>query len=540
MDGVPGNLARAIDAGPAIAPLPMDRTPLLLITAEEAWPVFESLFLDAREEVRMGFRIFDLSTPLYSPRGRAVGRDWFDLVIHTLKRGVDVHLALADFDPVVAAETHRLTWRSMRMLIAAAEVARGEGAAGRLHAVAAMHPASVSPVARAALVLNIRTEVAERIEKLKGMAEGVRDRALAEMPGLARHIWRKGPHLRPSRWPVPELIPATHHQKMAVFDRERLYIGGLDLNPRRFDTKAHALPADETWHDVQVLVDGEVARDAHAHLSEFLDECARRRPVAPKRGRLLRTLSTSRTWRGVSMSPEPAVQEIEAAHLDALRTVERFVYLESQFFRSRHVARALAEAARRSPRLTCILLLPAAPEELAFENRSKLDMRYGEFLQAKCLRKIERAFGERLFVASPAAPRRMPAEERRARERAGLRAAPIVYVHAKVSVFDDALCLVSSANLNGRSMRWDTETGVAFTDPATVRRFRERLFAHWLPADAGKELYAPSTAAGAWKRLAARNAASPPEQRRGFVMPYDVSLAEEFGADLPVIPEEMV
>ena len=95
----------------------------------------------------MGFRIFDLSTPLYSPRGRAVGRDWFDLVIHTLKRGVDVHLALADFDPVVAAETHRLTWRSIRMLVAAAEVARGEGAAGRLHAAAAMHPASVSPVA---------------------------------------------------------------------------------------------------------------------------------------------------------------------------------------------------------------------------------------------------------------------------------------------------------------------------------------------------------------------------------------------------------
>ena len=540
MDGVPGNLAQPVAVGPAIEPLPTDRTPLLLVTAEEAWPVFETLFLDAQEEVRMGFRIFDLSTPLHSPRARQVGRDWFDLVIHTLKRGVDVWLALADFDPVVAAETHRLTWRSMRMLIAADEVARGEGATGRLHAVAAMHPASVSPVARAALYLNIRTEVVERIDKLKAMAEGVRDRALSEMPGLAQYVMRRGPHLRPSRWPVPELVPATHHQKMAVFDRHRLYVGGLDLNPRRWDTKTHDLPADQTWHDVQVLVDGGVARDAHGHLCEFLDECARRRPVAQRRGELLRTLSTARTWRGASMSPEPAIGEIEQAHLDALRRVERFVYLESQFFRSQHIARALAAAARRNPRLTCILLLPAAPEELAFENRSKIDMRYGEFLQARCLRKIEKAFGNRLFVTSPAAPRRITPEEGHGRTRAGLRGAPIVYVHAKVSVFDDALCLVTSANLNGRSMRWDTETGVAFDDPATVRRFREQLFAHWLPQDAGKEFYAPSTATGAWRRLAATNAAAPPERRRGFVMPYDVDLAEDFGADLPVIPEEMV
>ena len=540
MDGLPGNLARPVDAGPPIAPLPVDRTPLLLITAEEAWPVFETLFLDARAEVRMGFRIFDLSTPLYSPRAREIGRDWFDLVIHTLGRGVDVSLVLADFDPVVGAEIHRLTWRSMRMFAAAREIARAAGATGRLQVTAALHPASVAPAARLALYLNIRAEVIERIGRLKGLAEGARDRALAEMPGLARHILRHGPHLRASRWPVPELIPATHHQKMAVFDRERLYIGGLDLNPRRFDTKAHDRPADETWHDVQVLVDGPVARDADAHLGEFLDECARRRPVAQRRGRLLRTLSTSRAWRGLSMSPEPAIREIEAAHLDALRTVERFVYLESQFFRSRHVARALAAAARRNPRLTCILLLPAAPEELAFENRAKPDMRYGEFLQARYLRKIERAFGDRLFVTTPAAPRRMPEEMRRAHARAGVRAAPLVYVHAKVSIFDDALCLVSSANLNGRSMRWDTETGVAFSDPAVVRRFRDRLFAHWLPEDAGREFYAPSTAKGAWARLGAENAASPPERRRGFVMPYDTDLAEDFGADLPVIPEEMV
>ena len=535
MDGVPGNLARAVDAGPAIEPLPTDRLPLLMLTAEEAWPVFETLFLDARAEIDMGFRLFDLSTPLYSPRARQVGRDWFDLVIHTLGRGVDVRLALADFDPVVASDTHRLTWRSMRMFAAAAEIARAAGAPGRLRVIAAMHPASVSPAARLALYLNVRAELAERTGQIMALAERARERALAEMPGLARHILRRGARLRPSRWPVPELMPATHHQKMAVFDGERLYIGGLDLNPRRFDTKAHERPASETWHDIQVLVDGPVAADARAHLDEFLDECARRRPVAPSRGRLLRTLSTARARARLSMSPEPAIREIEDAHLRAIERAERFIYLESQFFRSRHIARGLASAARRNPRLTCILLLPAAPDELAFDGREKADMRYGEFLQARCLRKIGRAFGNRLFVAAPAAPRRVPPDGR-----ATVRAAPLVYVHAKASFFDDALCIVSSANLNGRSMRWDTETGIAFDDPATVRAFRQRCFAHWLPPDAEPELFAPSTAAGAWARLAATNAASAPERRRGFVMPYDIDPGEAFGTGLPVIPEEMV
>ncbi len=535
-DGAPGILTAGSPAPEAAdAPGDLADLPRILITAEEAFPALEGLFLSARREIRMGFRIFDPATPLYSDAGRAVGRDWFDLLVHTLMRGVDVELVLSDFDPIVAAETHRLTWRSIRMLIAAREVAQAQGGTGRLRTLAAMHPARISPAAKLALYANIRAEILERIEALAAMSPSGRDRALAEMPGLARWIRRSGEAMRPVRWPVPDLVPATHHQKLAVFDRERLYIGGLDLNERRFDTKEHVRGASQTWHDIQVLVDGPVAEEAHAHLGRFLAEVSGDAAVAPAAPRLMRTLSTRRSFRGLSMAPRPAVAELEEAHLRGVAAADRFVYLESQFFRSRPLASALADAARARPSLTCILMLPAAPEEVAFQRREKMDMRYGEFLQARCIRKLRRAFGSRLFVGTPARPVRGETGGRDS-----VRGAPIVYIHAKASFFDDRLGIVSSANLNGRSFRWDTEAGVRFEDAAIVRAFRERCFAHWLGPDAPPEAHAPGTAAGAWARIAAANAALPPERRSGFLLPYDVGPAEAFGTDLPGVPEEMV
>ena len=527
--------ARPADIAAAVEPGPLGAGPRLMITAAEAYPVLERLFLEAREEVCGGFRIFDPQTPLYSEAARAVGADWFDLVEHTLRRGVDIDLVLCDFDPVVGAEVHRGTWRSIRGLLAAAEIARAAGAAGRLRVTAAMHPARVGALPRSVLYGHIAGEVNERLERLRALAASARDRALAEMPGFARWIGRDG--LTRRRLALPELIPVTHHQKLAVFDRERLYIGGLDLNERRFDSPAHERPGPETWHDIQVLVGEAEARAAHAHLGRFLDEVAGRRDIERGAGPLLRTLSRRRSWTGLSMSPESQVTEIADAHHAALDRTERFVYLETQFLRDRRFASHLARRAAAAPGLRCIVVLPAAPEEVALQGRSKLDMRFGEFLQARALRKLRRAFGARLAVVTPARPVRAgPAPT----DRAIVRGAPLVYVHAKVSIFDDHTFIVSSANLNGRSMRWDTEAGVAIADPEAVRAFRARLMRHWLPADAGGEAISWETAPGVWRRLAAENAARPPQDRRGFLMPYEDEHGARFGRALPGVPEEMV
>jgi len=508
------------------------------VTAAEAYPVLERAFLSARAEIVAGFRVFDLKTRLRSPEALAIGTSWFDLVIHTLRRGVAIRIVLSDFDPVARPRLHRATWRTVRMFWAAADLA-GPGA--RLVVVPSTHSAVAGIWPRLLFWPVVQSRLARVSGWLRRQLDAQRMAALREMPGVRRMLAAKDALPRPRLFAVPPLSPATHHQKLAVFDAEAVYIGGLDLDERFYDTPDHRLPGHETWHDVQLMIRGPVAADARAHLEQFLgiiEGSAAADPPAPERERLrfVRTLSRRRkrgAWRFIS--PEPVVQEIEAAHAEWIARAEGLIYIETQYFRNRRMARRLAQAARERPGLKMILILPAAPDDVAFEGATGLDARLGEFLQAKCLRILRRAFGRRLFVGGAAQPRRT-----RARGRAQLKGAPLVYIHAKVSIFDDRAAIVSSANLNGRSLRWDTEAGVVMTDPQTVTDLRLRLMAHWLPEGAGPDFFDPERAMQAWWALAARNARLPPEKRRGFLMPYNLRSAEDFGRAFPLVPDEMV
>jgi hypothetical protein len=73
-----------------------------------------------------------------------------------------------------------------------------------------------------------------------------------------------------------------------------------------------------------------------------------------------------------------------------------------------------------------------------------------------------------------------------------------------------------------------------------VAGLQQRLMAHWLPEGVGADFYDPARAVQAWWSLAARNAKLAPEKRRGFLMPYDLKSAEDFGRAFPLIPDEMV
>ena len=527
------------DADPFLRPPPIVDGLQVLVTAGEAYPALERAFLAAEAEIVAGFRVFDLKTRLRSPEGLAVGRTWFDLVIHTLRRGIRLTLILSDFDPVARPRLHRATWRTVRMFWAAADLA---GPQAQLRVVPAMHSAVVGIGPRLLFWPLVLSRLARVSGWLRRLMPPERLAALREMPGVRTLLaGRPEDRPRPRVLALPPLFPATHHQKLAVFDRQRLYIGGLDLDERFYDTPDHRLPGHETWHDVQLMVEGPVAADAQAHLESFLSAVAGKAaplPQAPERDglRLVRTLSRRRLrWAGRQIAPEPLVTEIDAAHHAAIDRAQRLIYVETQYFRDRRLARHLAREARRNPLLQMILILPAAPDDVAFEGSTGLDARLGEFLQARALRILRRGFGRRLFIGGAAQPRRT-----RARGRAQLRGAHLIYIHAKVSIFDDRQAIVSSANLNGRSLRWDTEAGLVIDRPAAVAALRRRLMEHWLPADAGADFFDPERALVAWWRLAARNAKLPPARRRGFILPYDLKSAEIFGRAFPLVPEEMV
>jgi phospholipase D1/2 len=502
----------------------------LLLTAAEAYPALEVAFLEARTEIWCSFLVFDPATRLRSPEGLAVGKTWFDLIIHVLRHGVRMNIVISDFDPFGAPRLHRATWRSVRMLIAAAELADSH----RLKVKAALHPGEAAlPLRLMALSL-----AAQRRRKARrwlfSLSEARRRAAIRDMPGLARALGL-APVLPPDQAPTGRLWPCTHHQKLAVFDRRLLYIGGLDLNDRRYDTPDHDLPGNETWHDIQIMTTGPAVAEAQAHLESFLDVVAGQRPPPPAR-HLLRTMSRPRQrWRGLG-GIETVVDDIFQAHLAEIARAERLVYLETQYLRDLRLARALAARAEKVPGLTAIVILPAAPDDVAFEGNTGIDARYGEFLQARCIRILRKAFGPRLFIGGPAQPR--PA--RRERGRAKLHSAPIIYVHAKLSVFDDNAAIVSSANLNGRSFCRDTEAGIRLSLPCEVVDLRHRTMAHWLPANATRSFFDPATAARAWAELATANARRPPTARQGFLLPYDLGAAEAFGLNVAIVPEDMV
>lgn len=506
----------------------------VFITGAEAFPALERAFLEAEHEIHASFRIFDPRTLLRSSEGRAIGETWFDLIVHVLKKGVAVRIIISDFDPIARSALHRGTWRSIRMLNDAAEMA---GPQAKLDADAAMHPAQTGLLIRLAFWGTVQHRLRRICGWLNRLDPAKRKDAIRDMPGLQNRVWRgKDGTFHPRRLRIPRLFPATHHQKLAVFDRRKLYIGGLDLDERRYDTPQHDRPADQTWHDVQMMMEGPVVAEAQAHLETFLSVTEGRQAPQPQR-RLLRTLSRRKRLTVSNYGPETVANEIQQGHEALADRAKRLIYLETQFFRNLALARHLARAARANPQLTLILILPAAPEDVAFENRSALDARFGEYLQSRALRILRGGFGTRLFVGGAAQPRR--AQKRHTLDRDRLRDAPVIYIHAKVSVFDDTAAIVSSANLNGRSLRWDTEAGVYLNVARDVQELRRRAMAHWLPQDAGAEFFDPCTATAAWMTLAARNMALSPEERQGFILPYDLRVAERFGRNAPV-PDEMV
>ena len=506
----------------------------VLITAAEVYPEMERAFLHAREEIHASYRIFDLDTRLRTDEAREVGDTWFDLIVYKLRRGVKIRMVLSDFDPIMTAGLHGNTWRSMRAFIAASEAA-GPGAP--LELIAAIHPSRVGRPLRLVYWPFVRRRLKRILSGLNEKPEAERDAVLATMPGLRSHIKRGSDgSLQAIHWPPADMLPGTHHQKIAVFDRQLLCIGGLDLDERRYDDKGHQRNRDETWHDVQLMCsDPTLVAEAQAHLETFLDVTAGLRKPEPAT-RLLRTLSRKRKVTAPFIGPKPLVTELEQAHHDHVGRARGLIYLETQFFRDTALAERLARAAREKPELELILVLPAAPEDIAFDGNRGADARFGEYLQSRCLDTLEDAFGDRLAICSPVRPETIGDTGRDS-----CAGSPIIYVHAKVSVFDTQSAIVSSANLNARSLQWDTEAGIVLENSDTVAQLRRRAFAHWWrEEEPPAELCTPGKAAAAWRARCQENLAARPEDRRGFLVPHDRKPAQKLGQWIPGLPEAIV
>ncbi|MEO1138176.1 MAG: phospholipase D-like domain-containing protein [Pseudomonadota bacterium] len=485
----------------------------VLITADEAWPAFERTVLNATKSVSAGFRIFDMLTVLRSDEARKVGRTWFDLLMHVLHKGVHVRLIVSDFDPVFATELHEIAWTTMRQAAALREISgcRDE----QLQVIASLHPAKAGAMPWTAFLPFAVRRKSARLRQLSEMRKK-----------------RQAVRLQQQR--MPSLHTTSHHQKIAVVDETWLYVGGLDLNERRYDDPTHDRPAEETWSDVQLLIRGPEAKEASTHLEEFVD-VVHGKAAPTKLKSVKRTLSAPRRFQFPFLSPRTVLSEIEEVHRTAFRNAHRLVYVETQYFRARSLAECLAEQAQAKPDLAAIIILPGLPDKVAFSSDFGSDAKYGMALQADALDILKQAFGKRLTLATPVRP--ILAARADTRTLAG---SPLVHVHNKVLVQDDQFALVGSANLNGRSLYWDTEVAVTVSDKNRVDVLRRRLMAHWWHSELPAEAKDPAKQQAWWHRKIAENGVVLPENRTGFLVPHDVDNLRDETVHLPGVTDNIV
>jgi phosphatidylserine/phosphatidylglycerophosphate/cardiolipin synthase-like enzyme len=541
-----------------------------LIEASNMFPALEQLVLDATSSVWLSFRIFDPETETHSQRARSMGLlDWGSLIHHAVARGVEVRILLADFEPVLADHLHAGSWHTFRRLrdIAAS---LPEATRERLQLIVIQHEGEIGWFWRQLLRPLLRGRIRKLVEKLLGSGSA-EDGGIETRPGLWRYLaWEEE---KPTGWkagPPPRLWPATYHQKFAIVDGRQAIVGGMDLDDRRWDDRRHRQRADQTWHDLSALIEGPAVEDAARHfgrlwnrelpryreiVAEWTGACGRELmldpltdipliPAAPQLPagtatvQLVRTLSR-KSSSAFAIGPRHGIRELKAAHRRLILSARRQLYIEAQFFRSKAAADWIEEALKANPELEVIILIANVPEEIAFEGQAdNLAHRHGEHLQARALGRLLRRAGPQrvgLFTLAKQEPVK-PSEKEFVETRGTAFGSGVIHIHSKLLIADDDLCLLSSANINGRSFEWDTELGFLWHEAGDgIAEFRRRLwwqlFGGALPERMNLE---------GWRDAARFNSAAEPADRKGFVLPYQLGRARRFARPYWFIPDDLV
>lgn len=326
---------------------------------------------------------------------------------------------------------------------------------------------------------------------------------------------------------------ASHHQKMVLIDyaqpdRARGFVMGSNTLPRYWDTDDHAIhhdnrymdettyitttpPVDPTatygdytppptvevrknrvylqpWQDVSSEVGGEILYDLNVNFSRawLRAEGAalemgrdKLKPVdfAPRDGsgwpaQIIRT-----------QPQEDATVTISHSHFQNVKNARQYLYFENQYFRLPELVQEMAKATKNLvaagwPNKLYVFVVGNVPDEHG---------RMGTFQMLGALGKTEQM---PQVQADPSARKlgQAPSAAAIGGDNAALqsvictltasdskRCLPI-YTHSKVLIIDDHYYIVSSANLNRRSMASDTEIGVSVPHPAGAKALREKLW----------------------------------------------------------------
>lgn len=252
-------------------------------------------------------------------------------------------------------------------------------------------------------------------------------------------------------------IGASHHQKIVVMDDSFAVCGGIDMTTDRWDTPEHRehdprrLKPNRRhygpWHDATMMIEGEAAR-ALGDLGRErwtraggapLDSCPAfpETPWPPRLEAEFRDVEIGISRTCAAWGDFPEVREIERLFIEHIAAARRFIYAESQYFASRHIAEALALRLSRPDPPEVVLINPLNAE--GWLEQAAMDGARVRLLHAIA----ERDPARRLHVFVPYTGARP------------------IYVHAKAMIVDDEILRIGSANMNNRSMGLDTEADIS-------------------------------------------------------------------------------
>jgi phosphatidylserine/phosphatidylglycerophosphate/cardiolipin synthase-like enzyme/uncharacterized membrane protein YdjX (TVP38/TMEM64 family) len=275
-------------------------------------------------------------------------------------------------------------------------------------------------------------------------------------------------------------IGASVHEKIVLVDDTVAFVGGLDLTLRRWDTSEHRAedprridPSGrpyEPFHDVQMMVEGDVARAiaerVRCRWNELAGARVRRLPLTGGTPWPRNVPADVRDADVAVARTEPApagVREVERLYLESIRSARKSIYVENQYFSVEGIADALCARLGEPGGPEVVLVLPSACSGW-IEERTMGARR------AHLLQRLSAA--DRFDRFRAYAPR--------------VAGAGRVNVHAKLMIVDDVLARIGSANLSNRSFGFDRECDLALEADGradvsgAIARLRTRLVSEHL------------------------------------------------------------
>lgn len=248
-------------------------------------------------------------------------------------------------------------------------------------------------------------------------------------------------------------IGCSHHQKIAVLDDRLAVCGGIDMTQDRWDTREH-LEHDRRrrrprgrkygpWHDATMVLEGDAARELgrlsrsrwHRAGGEALEQvtCEADSLWPEELPVQFENVEVGICRTRAKYEDASEVREIETSLLEQIAGARKFIYSENQYLTSPRIVEALAKRLKEPDPPEIVLVQPLVAD--GWLEQQAMD--HARALLIRGLTEVDHK--NRMGLFNP------------------FTGSKPIYVHAKLTIFDDRVLRIGSANFNNRSMGLDSE-----------------------------------------------------------------------------------